>query len=114
MAEGRRAYIHGDSERESDRLHDQAETLTELLHSDTRYPAGSLVLEAGCGVGAQTVILAENSPGAAIVSVDIAASSVLQARRRDPGVRFGQADIMHLPFRDGTFCYTFFRGTGVK
>lgn len=107
MADGERAYVHGDSGRESERLRDQAATLTELLHSDTCYPRGNLVLEAGCGVGAQTAILAGNSPGARLVSVDIAASSVLQARRRAPGARFGQADIMHLPFRDETFDHVF-------
>lgn len=47
-------YVHGYGERESTRLRDQAATLTELLQGDTRYPAGSAVLEAGCGVGAQT------------------------------------------------------------
>ena len=36
-------YVHGYSEREAERLGDQARTLTTLLHSDTRYPAG-----AGC------------------------------------------------------------------
>jgi hypothetical protein len=57
-------YVHGYSARERTRLTDQATTLTELLHADTRYPPGSQVLEAGCGVGAQTVILAANSPQA--------------------------------------------------
>ncbi len=51
-------YVHGYSAGEETRLQDQATTLTGLLHADTRYPAGSRVLEAGCGVGAQTVILA--------------------------------------------------------
>ena len=51
-------YVHGYSTRENIRLVDQATTLTELLHNDTVYPAGSSILEAGCGVGAQTVILA--------------------------------------------------------
>ena len=60
----KKTYVHGYSARESERLADQAETLTELLHYDTRYPAGSRVLEAGCGIGAQTVILAKNSPEA--------------------------------------------------
>ena len=50
-------YVHGYSEREIERLVDQATTLSELLHHDTFYPPGSLVLEAGCGVGAQTVTL---------------------------------------------------------
>jgi cyclopropane fatty-acyl-phospholipid synthase-like methyltransferase len=64
-------YVHGYSKKENTRLHDQASTLTELLHQDTLYPPGSKVLEAGCGVGAQTIILARNSPEANITSVDI-------------------------------------------
>ena len=61
-----KAYVHGYDHRENIRLQDQASTLVELLHSDTSYPAGSRVLEAGCGVGAQTVTLASNSPNALI------------------------------------------------
>ena len=55
-------YVHGYSSKESRRLQDQAQTLTDLLHHDTIYPANSRVLEVGCGVGAQTVILAKNNP----------------------------------------------------
>lgn len=58
------AYVHGYNSRENRRLQDQASTLVDLLHLDTIYPEGSSVLEAGCGVGAQTVTLASNSPGA--------------------------------------------------
>jgi hypothetical protein len=54
-----RAYVHGHDRRENARLRDQAETLVDLLHADTTYPAGSRVLEAGCGVGAQTLTLTE-------------------------------------------------------
>ncbi len=46
-------YVHGYDTRENVRLQDQASALVELLHHDTFYPAGSRVLEAGCGVGAQ-------------------------------------------------------------
>ncbi|WP_243670034.1 hypothetical protein [Methanoculleus chikugoensis] len=42
-----RKYVHGYTEREAERLSDQGETLAGLLHDDTRYPAGSRVLEAG-------------------------------------------------------------------
>jgi len=49
----KKAYVHGYDQRENLRLQDQASTLVELLHSDTKYPAGSRVLEAGCGVGAR-------------------------------------------------------------
>ena len=46
------SYVHGYSAREANRLADQASTLSELLHGDTVYPPGSLVLECGCGTGA--------------------------------------------------------------
>ena len=64
-------YVHGYDARENTRLQDQAATLVELLHSDTRFPAGDRVLEAGCGVGAQTLSLARNSPSARITSIEI-------------------------------------------
>ena len=63
------AYVHGYDARANERLRDQAATLVDLLHSDTAYPTGSLVLEAGCGVGAQTITLARRSPGARFTSI---------------------------------------------
>ncbi len=96
-------YVHGYSEKEKSRLFDQADTLTELLHGDTFYPAGSSVLEAGCGVGAQTVILAKNSPEARFTSIDISQDSVNAAealirQENISNVRFQVADIFNLPF----------------
>jgi cyclopropane fatty-acyl-phospholipid synthase-like methyltransferase len=75
------AYVHGYDPRENLRLQDQASTLVELLHLDTTYPEGSSVLEAGCGVGAQTVTLASNSPKAQITSIDLSGASVAEAER---------------------------------
>jgi ubiquinone/menaquinone biosynthesis C-methylase UbiE len=106
------AYVHGYDPRESIRLQDQASTLVELLHSDTVYSAGSRVLEAGCGVGAQTVTLARNSPNALITSVDISRASVEEAQRRVAAagltnVQFQQADIFTLPFDPASFDHVF-------
>jgi SAM-dependent methyltransferase len=105
-------YVHGYSARESERLADQAQTLTELLHHDTHYPGGSRVLEAGCGIGAQTVILARNSPGARITSVDISEDSLRRAKEkvRQEGitnVEFRQGDIFRLPFGPESFDHVF-------
>jgi SAM-dependent methyltransferase len=105
-------YVHGYSAEEGTRLADQATALTGLLHDGTRYPAGSLVLEAGCGVGAQTVILAGNSPDAAFISVDVSPGSLAQARRqvRQAGatnVIFQNADIFRLPFGPASFDHVF-------
>jgi SAM-dependent methyltransferase len=100
-------YVHGYATREAARLADQAATLTDLLHADTVYPPGSRVLEAGCGVGAQTVILTANSPDAEFTSIDISAESLAEARRKAPRVTFRQADIFALPFADDSFDHVF-------
>jgi SAM-dependent methyltransferase len=105
-------YVHGYQPRENERLHDQAGTLVDLLHSDTTYPRGSAVLEAGCGVGAQTVTLARRSPHARFTSVDVSADSIAEARRRVQragltNVELRQADILDLPFESESFDHVF-------
>ena len=102
-------YVHGYDRRANTRLQDQADALVELLHCDTRYPEGSLVLEAGCGVGAQTVTLVRNSPRAQFVSIDISAQSLAAAKAnvQAPNVRFQQADVFSLPFARESFDHVF-------
>jgi ubiquinone/menaquinone biosynthesis C-methylase UbiE len=107
-----KAYVHGYDHQEYIRLQDQASTLVELLHSDTSYPAGSRVLEVGCGVGAQTVTIARNSPNALITSVDISETSLIEAKRKVAAagvtnVQFEQADIFNLPYGPDAFDHIF-------
>jgi ubiquinone/menaquinone biosynthesis C-methylase UbiE len=108
----KKAYVHGYDQRENIRLQDQASTLVELLHSDTFYPAGSKVLEAGCGVGAQTITLAKNSPEALITSIDISEASVNEARSKVEAagltnIQFEQADIFNLSYENNFFDHIF-------
>jgi SAM-dependent methyltransferase len=105
-------YVHGRSGREAERLDYQASRLADLLHAGTHYPPGSTVLEAACGVGAQTVILARNSPGADFVCIDISPDSlaVAEERVRSKGINratFRQADIYRLPFAPTLFDHVF-------
>ncbi len=105
-------YVHGYSKKENNRLYDQAGTLTGLLHGDTRYKKGESVLEAGCGVGAQTLILAKNSPSVDITSIDFSYESLDKARQlikknKITNVKFLHADIFDLPFDDNTFDHVF-------
>jgi SAM-dependent methyltransferase len=105
-------YIHGYKPEENERLHDQASTLSDLLHVGTCFPAGSRILEAGCGVGAQTVLLGTRSPEANFVSIDVSADSLIQASRRVrcaglKNVEFVQADILSLPFEENSFDHAF-------
>ncbi len=107
-----KTYVHGYDPRENVRLQDQATTLVDLLHSDTVYPPGSRVLEAGCGVGAQTVTLAASSPDASFVSIDISATSVAAAERGVAAagltnVQFQQGDIFDLAFAPQSFDHVF-------
>ncbi|MDD5591238.1 MAG: class I SAM-dependent methyltransferase [Dehalococcoidales bacterium] len=105
-------YVHGYSDREAQRLREQSLIIENLLHSDPSYPAGSLILEAGCGIGAQTVILARRSPHARIISVDISLDSLRKAGAIIDNQGMGvvslqQSDILTLPFREGIFDHVF-------
>lgn len=106
-------YVHGYSRREARRLGDQADTLAALLHDGTAYPAGSRVLEVGCGVGAQTVHLIDSSPGARFVAVDRSADSLAKARAHvmahapEAHVWWRRADLFALPFPDAAFDHIF-------
>jgi len=106
------SYVHGYSERESRRLTEQAAILAERLHAGTEYPPDSLVLEAGCGVGAQTVELARRSPGAHFTSVDISEVSLEKARaavtaQGITNVTFECRDLTALLDADASFDHVF-------
>jgi DNA-binding transcriptional MerR regulator len=100
-------YVHGHRPIELARLQDQADTLTELLHHDTGYAPGERILEVGCGVGAQTAVIAQRSPGGVITSIDVTPAVLERARDRlaavehDASVTFLQADATELPHASG-------------
>lgn len=105
-------YVHGYSQKETVRLNDQANALDNLLHYDSLFPPETLILEAGCGVGAQTKIIAAKNPGSQFISVDISESSLNQAKQMVyalglDNVQFHQADIFKLPYPDSTFDHVF-------
>ncbi len=105
-------YVHGYDDFEDQRLAAQAGSLVDLLHRDTFYPAGSVVLEPGCGTGAQTVSLARNSPQARFVSFDRSAASLLKARERIRAaglmnVEPRQLELFDLPFPPASFDHVF-------
>jgi ubiquinone/menaquinone biosynthesis C-methylase UbiE len=105
-------YVHGYSTTEADRLADQANTLAELLHPSVRFPPGSRVLEAGCGIAAQTVHLARNNPEVQFISFDSSHASIEIARKKiaDEGLRnvkLEVADIYNLHYTAGSFDHVF-------
>lgn len=105
-------YVHGYSESEGLRLFDQASTLASLLHEGIQYDTGARVLEAGCGTGAQTVILSSTSPHAQVTSMDISDVSLLEAKKRvlkagHSNVTFVQGNIYQTGFEKGSFDHIF-------
>jgi hypothetical protein len=105
-------YVHGYSTREAKRLKDQANTLDEILHHDTVFPPDNIVLEAGCGVGAQTKIIAPKNSRTNFISIDLSENSIHEANKLIKSldidnVTFQQADIYKLPFEEETFDYVF-------
>jgi ubiquinone/menaquinone biosynthesis C-methylase UbiE len=105
-------YVHGYSARESQRLYDQSSIIEELLHGDTHYTHGSLVLEAGCGVGAQTRILVRRSPDIQITALDFSRQSLREAHKsakdnQFTNVQLLQANILDLPFGEAVFDHVF-------
>jgi SAM-dependent methyltransferase len=106
------AYVHGYTSRETRRLLEQALILEDLLHSDTAYPGGSKVLEAGCGVGGQTQILCRRNPESEFTCIDISAESIQKAESMAAESGFTnafiqQADINSLPFLPTSFDHVF-------
>ncbi len=105
-------YVHGYNERESIRLEDQANCLSELLHHDSIFPKGSTVLEAGCGVGAQTKIIAPKNPDSKFVSIDISEESLQKADSlikslNIHNVEFQVGNIFDLRFQKESFDHIF-------
>ncbi len=105
-------YVHGYSLEETIRLNDQADSLADLLHHDTIWPDDSLVLEAGCGVGAQMKTIAPQNKKVRFISIDISAESLAKAQEIATefdidNVEFRQADIFHLPFPESYFDHIF-------
>ena len=99
-------YVHGYSDREAERLADQADSVRELIHADTSFAPGSRVVEPGCGVGAQTVPLALRHPDVSFTSFDRSVESLARAQGSLAGVgnvNLLRADLMAPPFEDGGF-----------
>jgi SAM-dependent methyltransferase len=69
-------------------------------------------LEAGCGTGAQTIIIAPQNPQCDFISIDIVEDSLVKAeeniqKKQIPNVRFQIADVFDLPFDNESFDHIF-------
>ena len=105
-------YTHGYSAAESVRLADQAQTVADYIHHDSYWPAGSTILEVGCGVGAQTKLIADQNPDCQFIGIDRSASSIRKARLDPelnslPNVTLEVLDVIQLSHRSIPFDHIF-------
>ena len=106
------AYVHGYTDRETQRLLEQSLILEELLHEGTHYPEGSRILEVGCGVGAQTRILTRRNPEAFFQALEIAEDSISKAREialheQIANVEFLHADLFEISLDPESYDHIF-------
>lgn len=102
-------YVHGYSEREAERLADQAAILHPLLHDGIAFPDGAHVLEPGCGTGKQTEALLKAHPGIRLTCLDIDGGQLARAGTRihSDRVAFVEGDLMTAPLAFADFDYVF-------
>lgn len=99
-------YIHGYDETEVRRLARQARMLAPWTLAGVEFPRGALVMEVGCGVGAELALLAGRQPDLRLIGCDLAASQLAAARAELAAARVAaplvQASGTRLPARDAS------------
>lgn len=88
------------------RLGDAAAGLVRLhVEQDPQRAVARRVLDAGCGLGACTALLAAAYPGAAVVGINYSEAQIAHARRHHagPGISFLRMDAAALDFPDDSF-----------
>ena len=102
------SYVHGYHARESERLHDQAGSLVELLHHDTIYPAGQPSARGRLRRRRTDRDARGQQPGRARSRRSTCPPTRWpRPRRRSMAVEFLQADIFDLPFAPASFDHVF-------
>ena len=106
-------YLHGFSRNEQDRLYKQARFLESWVFERVNFVPYQSMIEVGCGVGAQTKILAERFPHLKITAVDISPQQLARAKEHlKPEIDRGQVKLIQgsaneLPFEDSSFDVAF-------
>lgn len=71
-----------------------------LRNQQVVQPEGKVILDAGCGTGYKSLILAEANPGAKIVGLDLSEESVKLARERLKYHQFENVEFYAMPMED--------------
>lgn len=102
-------YVHGYTLTEQERLVSQSRFLAPWVFAKIDYSQTSHVLEVGCGVGAQLLLLLEKFPHLKVTGIDREGSQIAKAQELlAPYIKSGRATLVHgrgerLPFAVDSF-----------
>lgn len=89
-------------------VYESEETRKKLLDAEEKavkplLPKSGLVLDAGCGTGRYSRLMAKR--GCKVVGIDFSPAMLKQAKRRSKGlgITYKQGDLLNLNFKDNTF-----------
>lgn len=105
-------YIHGFSDREQQRLREQARFTEYEIYKDLDFSHVSRLLEVGCGVGAQSEILLRRFPDLHLTGIDFSEPQLAAARSNLaslPGCA-DRYDLQHMDAANMTFSSKSFDG----
>lgn len=95
-------YLHGYTLHEQERLRRQARFLESRVFEKVDFSQAQVILELGCGVGAQTEILLKRFSHLSILGVDLNPSQ-LAAASQNERVQFLKSDASQVPLESGRF-----------
>jgi ubiquinone/menaquinone biosynthesis C-methylase UbiE len=103
-------YLHGYTDREQQRLYEQARIVENIIFNTIDYSETDRLLEVGCGVGAMSEILLRRFPSVNLTGIDYSEAQVKQAKDFLSKVPYAndrysiyQMDAMDMDFESGTY-----------
>ncbi len=111
----KQGYIHGYTNKEQDRLRQQAEFMETLIYRDVNFSHAEKILEVGSGVGAQTQVLLRRFPHIKMTCIDISDEQIAAAKRHLKSIAYAKnrfeihkMNAEKLTFVDNSFQGAFF------
>jgi len=99
--------IHRRTQYDTPSFHPSRDSFGQKIDMPVQGHEGKLILDAGCGTGRYIDVL--QGSGAEVIGLDFSYAIDVSYENlgREPHVHLVQADIFHLPFRDGVFDYIY-------
>ncbi len=103
LLEGSRYFNYGYWHDGAISLQEAGDRLMRELVDRAEVPSGARILDVACGMGATTRYLADNTPAAAVVGINISQGQLAVCRATSPDLTFHEMSAIDMTFDDATF-----------